>query len=229
MSTDASSAASAGARTDRGRIRALAARAVGMEKLVYASIGRAILRRPAIPDGVRGFAYHAPTLTLLVVFIVLSAVEIFVVDMIVHRWLWIRIPLLVLGVWGVVWMVGVLCAHFMRPHVVGPEGVRVRDGMDMDIAVAWRDIRSVAVRKRSYEPKTPRVIEVEGGRVLVRHVTNETNIEIVLEGPTVVVLPGAPPKGGEQVVDAIRFWADEPEALLDEVRRHIGADASGAC
>jgi hypothetical protein len=53
-------------------------------------------------------------------------------------------------------------------------------------------------------------------------VGGETNLEIELERPTEVRLPGLPPKGGTHEVELLRFWADDPEAVLDAVRRQLG-------
>lgn len=215
-------------RAEPSRARALLARGVGMEKIVYAAIVRAIARRPWKAPDARGFHYHAQSLAILVVFIVLSAVEIAIIDLIVHQWLWLRIPLLIIGIWGLVWMIGFLCAHFMRPHTVGTEGIRVRDGLDMDVHVTWDDVYSVELKSRNHEPKTPSVIDDQDGRSLVMDVTDQTNIEVVLERPTTVTLPGLPPKGGEQVIDRIHLWTDEPQGFLDAVREHIGAEADSA-
>jgi len=207
--------------TRAARARALAVRAGRLEALMYASIGRAVRRRPAVAEGATGFAYHGPTIVLLVAFIVVSAVELVVIDVLVHEWWWLRVPLLVIGIWGLVWMIGLWCAHVMRPHTVGPDGIRVRDGLDLDAHVTWDDVHSVAIRKRRYEPRTPRVIVDGDRRTLAVDVTDETNIEIVLEGPTDVSLPGGPPAGGEQTVTTLCLWADDPKAFLAEVGRHI--------
>lgn len=83
------------------RLRAaggLLIRAVRLELRIYASIARAIARRPAIPEGAEGFRYHRPVLTILFVFIGLSAIEIPIIDLIVHRWPIPRIVLLALGI-----------------------------------------------------------------------------------------------------------------------------------
>lgn len=200
------------------RAQALITRATSIEKIIYASIGRAIMRRPVVARGAKGFYYHAPTITLLTVFIVLSTLEIFIVDLIVHKWIWVRIPLLVLGIWGVVWMIGMLCAHFMRPHTVGTEGIRVRNGLDWDVHVTWDDVYSVELKKRTYEPKTPKVFEEDDKRTLTYQVGSETNVEIILERPTNVTLPGVAPRGGEQVVDRICLWTDNPRGFLDAAR-----------
>ncbi len=200
------------------RVRALLARAAGIEKAMYASIARAIRRRPDIERGGSGHAYRAPVLTILWIFIALSAVELVIVDMIVHRWIFVRIAFLAISIWGLIWMVGLMCSYYMRPHVVGPTGLRVRDGLDLDLRVPWDSIRSVGIAHSTWGEKPPR-IQHDGERTtFVQHVLNSTNIEIVLEGPTWISLPGASPKGGEHTVDAIRFWADRPEELLAAVR-----------
>tara|TARA_R100001126_G_C4806379_1_gene139560 strand:- start:261 stop:635 length:375 start_codon:yes stop_codon:yes gene_type:complete len=56
-------------------------------------------------------------------------------------------------------------------------------------------------------------------------ISDHTNIEIVLERPTTVTLPGLAPKGGEQVVDRIYLWTDTPKEFLAAVGEHIGSPA----
>lgn len=184
------------------------------ELRVYSSIARAIARRPAVSKGGTGIGYHRPVLTVLFIFIGLSAVEIPILDLIVHQWPAVRITLLVLGIWGVTWMVGLLCAMLMRPHSVGPDGVRVRSGLELDVPIGWADIASVAINRRVDEPKQPRVI----GSEYAERLQDETNIEIELERPVAIRLPGLAPKGGTHQVDRIRLWADDPRAFLDAAR-----------
>ena len=50
---------------------------------------------------------------------------------------------------------------------------------------------------------------------------DETDIEIDLERPTVVRLPGHGPRGGSQTITGLRFWVDDPQAFMDEVRKHL--------
>ncbi|TDN91822.1 hypothetical protein [Microbacterium sp. BK668] len=192
-----------------------------LELRIYANIARALFRRPAIPVGARGFRYHRPVLTILIVFIALSAIEIPIIDLIVHRWPVPRVVLLVLGIWGVTWMIGLLCAYLMRPHTVGPEGIRVREGLEIDIPLGWDDIAAVSRGSRVDQPKSPRFVDSDGGRMLLLRIQDETNVEIALERPTPVRLPGHPPKGGVQVVTAIRLWVDDVDGFMAAVRDHI--------
>ena len=125
------------------RAGSFALRALKLELGIYAAIGRAIARRKAVPRGAVGLPYHQPVMTLLIIFIVLSAIEIPIVDLIVHQWPAVRIFFLVLGIWGVTWMIGLLCAFLMRPHTVGPDGVQVREGIEIDIPLTWDDVLSI--------------------------------------------------------------------------------------
>ncbi|MFF2368941.1 hypothetical protein [Agromyces sp. NPDC058110] len=203
------------------RIWQMLRRALDVELRIYASIGRFVARRPAVPRGAFGFSYHRPVFTVLMIFIVLSAVEIPIIDLVVHRWPVVRIAMLVLGLWGVTWMFGLLCAYLMRPITVGPDGIRVRQGLELDVHLTWDDIASVARRKQVDEPKSPRIVEADGARTLALRMQDETDLVIALERPTVVRLPGHAPKGGDQEITAVRLWVDDPKGFLDEVRRYL--------
>lgn len=195
----------------------LAKRAVLMEIHAYQSIFRFVFRRPRVPAGTRGFPYHQPILSILIVIISVSALEVVVADLIVHRWPMVRIPLLILGIWGVVWMLGMLFGILTRPHVVGPEGVRARYAAETDIPISWADVHSVARRKRIKQDGERAVTEDgDGERTLHLRISNETNIEIELERPTPLRTPR-----GVQIVRRVAIWVDDPTAYLDEVRRHI--------
>ncbi|UYO97302.1 hypothetical protein OED01_00810 [Microbacterium sp. M28] len=200
------------------RVLSFLKRALIAELRVYSSIGRAIARRPAVEPGGTGIGYHRPVLTVLIIFIVLSAVEIPIFDLIVHPWPGIRIAVLILGIWGLTWMLGLLCAMLLRPHAVGPSGIRVRSGLEVDVAIPWSAIASVEIAKRVDEPKSPRVTDGPDGGEYAERMQDETNILIELERPTPIRLPGLAPRGGEHQVTRVRLWADDPRAFLAAAR-----------
>lgn len=200
------------------RVASMLRRALHAELRVYSSIGRAIVRRPAVPRSGTGIGYHSPVLTVLIVFIVLSAIEIPIIDLIVHRWPTVRIGFLILGFWGLTWMIGLLCAMLLRPHAVAPAGILIRGGLEIDITVPWSVIASVAINRRIDQPKQTRVTKRPGGWEYAERMQSETNIEIELERPYAVRLPGLPPHGGEHLVTSVRIWADDPRALLNAAR-----------
>lgn len=219
--TDAATAIPAPRPSRRAVLVAAVRRVLLMEVRVYGSLIRAVSRRPAIARGAQGFRSDEPVRMILWVFIGLSAVEIPIVDLIVHPWPAVRIPLLVLGIWGLTWMIGLLCAYRVRPHTVGPAGITVREGLDIDIPLSWDVIASVAPADRVDEPKSPRVTDVAGGAVLSLRMQDATNVEIVLEGLTPIVLPVIAPRGGGHEVSIVRMWVDDRKGFLDAVRHHI--------
>lgn len=183
---------------------------------VWVSLYRFVFVRPRVPAGASGFRYHSPILTILVVFIVLSAIEIPIIDLIVHPWPWIRIPLLIAGIWGVTWMLGLLLGFLTRPHAVGPDGIRARYGADVDIDLPWDAVASVE-RSRDVAEKAPKVRLEDGyGRTLALRIQNETNVLVVLERPVIATLGS-----DRHEVDAVRLWTDDLEGFLAAVRTHI--------
>jgi len=190
-----------------------------MEIRGYQSIWRLLARRPRVPERAHGFSYHDPILPALAVFLVVSAVEVAIVDVVLHRWPVVRFPLLVLGLWGLLWMFGMLSGVLTRPHSVGPHGIRVRYGPEVDISLAWDDIESVERRPHTRNGKEPDVVvDQAGNRAFHQRVNDQTNRVITLVAPTEIRLPR-----GIEVVSSIALYADDPRAFLDEVRRVAGA------
>jgi hypothetical protein len=195
----------------------LARRAVMMEIHGYLSIYRFIFRRPRVPAGATGFPYHQPVLTVLIAFVVLSAVELVAVDFIVRRWPPVRIPLLILGIWGLVYMFGLLFGMLTRPHAVGPDGIRVRQGSEIDIKLTWDEIVAVSRRTDIAQQKPPKVtVGPDGTATLHLRMQSETNLEITLDRPTELRLPH-----GAETVTAVALYADDPQGFLAAVRRHM--------
>lgn len=182
---------------------------------VWLSLYRWIFRRPRVPAGASAFSYHGPVVTILAIFIVLSAIEIPIVDLIVHPWPWVRIPLLVLGIWGVTWMVGLLLGYLTRPHAVGPDGIRARIGTEVDVDLPWDVVASVE-RARDVAEKAPKVRDEAHGPTLALRMQNETNVLIVLESPVVVPVRDEPTQ-----IRAVRLWVDDVDGFLAAVRTHI--------
>jgi hypothetical protein len=74
-----------------------------------------------------------------------------------------------LDAWGLVWMIGLLCAFLTtRPHTVGNASIHIRDGLDLDARVGWNNVRSVTRSRSVAATKTPRVTETDGIRELAQ-------------------------------------------------------------
>ncbi|HLL62720.1 MAG TPA: hypothetical protein VK401_06705 [Propionibacteriaceae bacterium] len=199
------------------RIGNLARRAWFLEIQGYQNTYRFLLRRPRVPAGSAGFSYHRPVLSVMIVFTVLSLVELIVVDVVVRRWSAVRIPLVVLGIWGVTFMLGLLFGMLVRPHAVGPDGIRVRSGPEVDIPLTWDEIYSVTLRKRTIQEKQPKVtVDDQGEATLHLRIMNETNVDIRLDEPTDLRLPH-----GTERVSVVALYAEDPKGFLAEVRRYL--------
>lgn len=203
-------------RTGRQLAAHLVRRAIMVEVGIWQSLHRYLFRRPRVPAGAAGFTYHRAVLPLLVTFIALSVLELVVVDLVVHRWPVVRVPLLALGIWGVTWMLGLLAAMVTQPHAVGPEGIRARYSTDVDVALPWSEIAAVTRRVDTRVEKAPRLTRDAAGAVTLHlWMQDRTNVDVELEQPVTVGLPDGP-----VTVHRIGLFADDPAGFLSAVRQH---------
>ena len=146
-----------------------------------------------------------------------SATEVVVLDVLLSRW-WtpLRIPLLVVGIWGLVWMLGMLAAYRTRPHLLGETSLQVRDGIHARVDVPLARIASV----RSVDHELPgllKSVHVEGegdDAILLIGVGSRTNLELVLTAPTTLVAPHGP-----STVARVGLWVDEPREVAALLRQ----------
>jgi hypothetical protein len=148
-------------------------------------------------------------------------VEIPVVHLVLP-WPTVRRAVLVLSVYGLIWMVGMLAALRVHPHVVGADGLRVRHGTGVDITIPWDAIASVAARDRSLpSSRTVQVVRSAAGRILHIGMSSQTRVDVTLREPRTVRLP----RGRGELVAELRFHADDPGALVASARKHLTAGA----
>ncbi|HEX2072343.1 MAG TPA: hypothetical protein VHF92_01045 [Geodermatophilus sp.] len=96
-------------------------------------------RRPAADRGAGAFGYADAVTPVLWAFIGLSAVEIPLVHVLLP-WPPARSILLLVGVYGLLWMVGRLAGLKVYPHLVDPAGLRVRYGATVEVLLPWEEI-----------------------------------------------------------------------------------------
>lgn len=185
-----------------------------MELWGYVSIFRFVFRRPKVPRGATSFTYHQPVLLSIIALLLMSSVELVVADILVRRWETVRIVLLVLSAWGLVWMLGYLFGMLTRPHAVGPEGIRARAGAEIDVAMSWADIESVERHQRRAQVQHV-TTDADGNQSLHLPIQHETNIDITLRQPVTARLPQ-----GTETVSQISLYADQPDAFVAEVGLH---------
>ena len=199
------------------RVRRFAWAALTLEVTLYLALGRWIVRRPDVPAGTTPIGYSRLVAPMLWLWIFGSATEVVVLDVLLSRW-WtpLRIPLLVVGIWGLVWMLGMLAAYRTRPHLLGETSLQVRDGIHARVDVPLARIASV----RSVDHELPgllKSVHVEGegdGAILLIGVGSRTNLELVLTGPTTLETPHGP-----TTVARVGLWVDEPREVAALLRQ----------
>ncbi|MFI2649202.1 hypothetical protein [Micromonospora fulviviridis] len=206
----------------------LARRAAAYEWGMWRSLARWVLRRPhPVAPGAETFGYGGVVQPILGVFIALSALEIPVLDLILRHtigWPTVRHVAIGLGVWGVLWMVGLLASLRIHPHVVDDTGLRLRNGVSLDIRIPWTAVARVEARYRSLPSSRAVQYDPDDAAVLNLGVGSQTAVDVVLREPLSVRLP----KGPSAPVREIRLYADDPKALVNRARRHIPAGATRA-
>lgn len=196
------------------RLPGLVWEAIVLEVALYRSLARWVARRPDVPAGTTPIGYAQLVGPMLWLWIFGSATEVVVVEVVLRQvesgWVEaVRMPLLVIGIWGVLWMLGMMAAYRVRPHLLTHERLRIRNS-----ARTWVDLPLDAIAAtRAVEHALPgivRAVHHEDGLLLVG-VSSRTNLELVLTGPTALRT-----SMGEIAAERIGLWVDEP---LDIARR----------
>lgn len=212
----------------RGGVPVLLRRVVRYEIDMWRSLYRWLLRRPvASPPGAETFSYVGVVKPILGVFIALSAIEIPIFDLIISRtvpWPWVRHLALALGIWGLLWMIGLFASLRVHPHVLDGDGLRIRNGTSIDVTLPWTAVAAVAPRYRSLpSSRAVQIEEGDAGPILHLSAGSQTSVDVLLREPLSLALP----KGPSAPVSEVRLYADEPDALVAAARRHLGAGIPG--
>jgi hypothetical protein len=190
------------------------------ELRLWEALFRWAFRRPhrVEPDTVT-FSYTGAVAMLFGVFIGLSALEIPILHLILP-WPAARVASLMLGAYGLFWMIGLLATLHTHPHLVGSSGLRIRNSTTVDVAVRWADVDAVRVRRRSLPPGgQTQVDDVGNERVLSLGVGSQTSVDVLLSRPLTVAVK----KTGGAPVTQIRFHVDDPEGLAAAAQTHLSA------
>ena len=130
---------SAGALRGLGRLGVLEIR-------LYAALLRWCVRRKDVPAMAEPWPYAALAAPLLWLWIFGSATEVVVFHLIIP-WETVRIVVDIISIWGLIWMLGTLAAYRIRPHLLLPDELRVRNSVYHDISVPTKTIVSAAARE----------------------------------------------------------------------------------
>lgn len=208
---------------DRRWVFSFARRALIFELRLYRSLFRWMTRRPVVPSAdVEAIGYSQAVTPVMWLWIFASAIEMVVVHLLIP-WPAVRIILLVVSAWGLIWMVGFLASLKVYPHLLGASTLRVRHGASVDITIPWDSIASVAARRRDL-PSSIRTLqprETKSGTDLQVGVSGEINVHAVLRHPLTVPTPK-----GTQDITELSFWVDDPRAFVARARQHLTSEVT---
>lgn len=198
------------------------ARASRFERGIYANLVRWIRRRPEHgPAGTLVAPYVEIVRMTIMIWIGASAVEMVIVHLVIP-WAWVRWPLLIVSLWGLIWMLGYLAGLIVYPHLVEPTRLRVRCGHTIDVTVPIEMIENVRTHTES-RPTSRTVQLVDDDQRLVIAMSSQANVHVTLAGPLTADLPA-----GRYTFSRLSFWADDPAAVVRHLRELVADPQSGA-
>jgi hypothetical protein len=201
----------------RSRLKLAASYEAGICRSLYRWLTR---RRGATDPAAALFGYASQVTPLLLAFIFVSAIEIPILPLLLP-WPAVRYSLLALGVWGLLWMLGLLASLRTNPHVVSEAGLRLRSGFQFDASIPWAEISAIRLRHSSAHRKLQIEHNQTGASVALQ---STSNVEVVFREPVLVRFLD----GRQASVDAIHFYADGPTALLTAAQPHLACTAEPA-
>ncbi len=157
------------------------------------------------------FGYSAQVRPFLWVFMVLTPVEILLVELLVP-WLWLRVTLLLLGLLSAALLGWLLWMLHKFKHEIDDEYLRLRYAREFEHRIPLAAIKNVTHGLTSrLLNKTQSVVD----DTLVLEISNSTNVLVHLNEPLEVDLG----RRGVHEVTKIEFWADDPAAIVRALRK----------
>lgn len=166
-------------------------------------------RRDGVPPGAVEVSYSREQSTTMMVFAFAMAVELIAVEVLLQAMdvdLWVRLVVLVLDAYSLLFVLAMIAVCVTRPHVVTGGELRIRYGAFLDVRVPRELVASVRL-VRSYNETG--LVTVADGRLSVA-VSSQTNVVVQLTEPITVTRP----LGQRAEVTVIRFFADSPGDLV---------------
>jgi hypothetical protein len=203
------------------RVWRLCRHAVLLEIAIWRCLGRWVARRPDAPPDAVQIAYAQLVGPVLWLWIFGSVVEVVALELVLRSidatWAEVvRLPLLVAGVWGALWMLGLAASYRVRRHLLLPDRLVLRDGPRARVEVPLAAVEHVRLAEHEWEGML-RSVHDEDGLLLVGP-GNRTNVELTLAGPTGLAAHDRP-----RTATTVGLWADDPRLVVRLLRDRLEA------
>ncbi|GHG47832.1 hypothetical protein [Streptomyces griseocarneus] len=183
------------------------------------SIALLVRGRKDVPADATVIRYGANQKIFLLVMMFTGPLEIFLAELLVP-WPWLRTVLLILGIYGVLWLFGVYAGVHTRPHYIDGERLMIRTGHLAAVSVDVGAVRSV--RRETHDSyqgeKAKGMVSVKDGVVAVPGMSG-TVLAVALGPETPVRVQGR----GTVLARALRFDADELESAIRTIKERVEA------
>ena len=198
------------------------ARLAVKEPRLFASLFRWTFQRVKLADNEFGY-YRRSTLRAIMPLLIISApIELVVVHLLAHAfspWGWVKWTLLILGVYAILWLLGLYASLVTLPHRLEETGLRLRHGVLAERFVPYEEIED-AVRTDRKAPNFG-----DG----LSHVPAEDALYLATGGKTDVTLRLRVPRSIDGFLKEsepaclVHLAADYPGQLARELRRRVEA------
>ncbi len=191
----------------------LVARAIALEPRVYVSIARWIARRP--PPAPNRFGYHRASVlgVFLIAMIFTTPIEILIGELLIP-WSWLRLAVLILALYGCLWVVGLYASLVTMPHIVGVAMLDLRYGILGEIRVPFDAIAALTQDRRSSPNQREGLAVDRQGTTASLSIGGQTQVRIALRQP--VRLRGL--LRDHQITAGIDLAVDDPRGFVAAVR-----------
>ncbi|MDO9485310.1 MAG: hypothetical protein Q7K25_04525 [Actinomycetota bacterium] len=129
---------------------------------------------------------------------------------------WVRWPLLIVSIWGLVWMFGLLAGLIVYPHLLESDGLRVRNGHTIEVVIPIDNINEVRAHTRSLMESRTVQLDPEDNQHLIIAMSSQVNMHVHLIDTQTAQLPG-----GNYRFSKLSFWADDTGPALLRLRELI--------
>ncbi|USX51728.1 hypothetical protein [Lentzea sp. HUAS12] len=161
--------------------------------------------------GDRSFGYSAQVRPFLWVFLVVTPLEVLLVELLVP-WFWLRAVLLAFGVLSALLLGWQLWMLHKFKHEVDDEYLWLRYAREFEYWIPLSTIGSVTQGMTSRTLHRTRSV-VDG--TLVLEISGSTNVALHLDAPLEVDLG----RRGTHEVTKVEFWTDDPDGVVRALRK----------
>ncbi len=153
---------------------------VAMEPFLYWDFLQLVARRRKRAEGTEfrvGGLSWAPILALMWM---LTPVELFLWELLIP-WTWLRVLLFIAGVWSVLYITAIYASVRTHPHLLQPDGLRLRYGRFFDTAVPLASLRAASLVRGVHAPKRSWGVVHDQSEAAFLPGSEEPNVVLTLE------------------------------------------------